>query len=194
MLRGEKRVTARVRPIDDAGPSVAFPRSGGRTPAHAADKQSVLRGYGGVLAVLLALLVVGATLVALSSQARDQAVLSFVRQPEKYTELYFSGDGLTQASFGPDSVLVQVSFTVVNHEGERTSFPYVVQVVNKGGAPVGRFEGTADVADGNLLTTIVAVVIPATEAWAAVDVDLEGRSERIRFLASQMNATAEIGR
>jgi len=108
--------------------------------------------------------------------------------------LYFSGDGPTQASYGRDWLLVNVPFTVVNHEGERTSFPYVVQVVNEGEAPVGRFEGSADVVDGTSLTTIVAVVIPATEAWAAVDVDLEGRSERIRFLASEMNATAGIRR
>lgn len=181
-------MTASVHPIDDAEQLVTFPGSGAGTPALTPDKQSVLRGHGGVLAVLLALLVVGATMVALSSQARDQAALSFVRQPEKYTELYFSGDGPTQASYGRDWVLVNVPFTVVNHEGERTSFPYVVQAVNEGGAPVGRFAGSADVSDGKSLTIIVAVAIPATEAWAAVGVELEGRSERIRFLASQMIA------
>lgn len=98
---------------------MTFPRSGAGTPAP--DKQSVLRGYGGVLAVLLALLRVGGTVVALSSQARDQVALLFVRQPVKYTELYFSGDGPTQAGFGSDWVLVKVSFTVVYHEGERTA-------------------------------------------------------------------------
>ena len=54
---------------------------------------------------------------------------------------------------------------------------------------MGQFEGSPHVADGNSLTTIVTVVIPGTEAWAAVDVDLEGRSECIRFLASRMNTT-----
>ena len=152
------------------------------------EKRPRLHGYGGVLAVLLALLVVGATVIALSSQAREQVTLSFVRQPEKYTELYFSGDG-AQASFGSDWVVVKIAFTVVNHEGERTSFPYVVQVVNAAEAPLGRARGSVDLTDGMSLTTIVVVVISATEAWAAVEVDLEGRSERIRFLASQMNGT-----
>ena len=178
----EKRVTTSIHLIDDEEPLVTFPHSDAGAPTHIPDKQPVLRGYGRVLAVLLALLVVGATIVALSSQARHQVALSFVRQQDKYTELYFSGDGPTQVSPGPDRVVVNVSFTVVNHEGETTRFPYAVQAVNEAGTPVGRAEGSMDVTDGNLLTTTVAVDIPATESWSAVDVDLEGRNEHIRFL------------
>jgi hypothetical protein len=189
MLLHKKRATASVRAIDDAEPLVTFPGSGAGTPAHTPDKQSVLRGYGGVLAVLLALLVVGATVVALSSQARHQLALSLVRQPEKYTELYFAGDGPTQVSPGTDRAVVHVSFTVANHEGETTRFPYAVQVVNDAEAPLGRAEGSVEVGGGNSVTVTLAVVIPATEPLSAVDVDLEGRNEHIRFLASQMNAT-----
>jgi hypothetical protein len=156
-----------------------------RRLADLTEKWPGLHGYGGVLAVLAALIVVGATVIALSSQARDQVALSFVRQPEKYTELYFSRDGPTQASFSRDWVLVKVSFTVVNHEGEMTSFPYVVQVVNDADALLGRAHGSLDLADESSLTPTVAVVIPATEAWAAVDVDLEGRSQHIRFLRTR---------
>jgi hypothetical protein len=148
-----------------------------------------LHGYGGVLAVLLALLGVGATVVAPSSEVRHQVAISFVPQSEKYTELYFFEDGPTEGRRVRNRVVVNVPFTVANHEGHTTHFPYVVQVVNGEGKPVGRFGGSEDIADGNSLTTIVAVVIPATEAWAAVDVDLEGRSERIHFLASHMKAT-----
>jgi hypothetical protein len=189
MLLRKKRVTASVRLNDDGEPLVTFPGSGADTPAHTPDKQTVLRGYGGVLAVLLALLVVGATVVALSSQARHQVALSFVRQPEKYTELYFSRNGPTQVSSDPDRVVVNVSFTLVNHEGKTTIFPYAVQVVNDAEEPLGRAEGSVDVAPGDLVTTTAAVDIPATKPWSAVDVNLEGRTEHIRFLPSEMKAT-----
>jgi hypothetical protein len=192
----EKHVNAGIRLIDDEQPAATSPGCGPGTPAHTPDKQPLLRGYSGVLAVLFALLVVGAIVVALSSQARHQVALSLVRQPEKYTELYFSGDGPTasysvvgRAVARPGSfrgrVVVNVSFTVANHEGRATRFPYAVRVVNDAGALLGRAEGSLDVADGQSSTTTVAVDIPATGERAAVDVDLEGRTEHIRFLQAR---------
>jgi hypothetical protein len=178
----EKRVAVCGRDIDDADPLVTFPGSGAGTPTHTPDKQPVLRGYGGVLATLSALLVVGGAVVALSSQGRHQLALSFLRQPEKYTELYFSGDGPTQAGASPDWVVVNVPFTVVNHEGRTSQYPYAVQVIDDAQAPVGRVEGSADITDGNSLSATVAVGIPASEPWSAVDVYLAGRSQHIRFL------------
>jgi hypothetical protein len=178
----EKRVTVCMRDIDGIQPLVTFPGAGADTPTHTPDKRPLLRGYGGVLAALSALLVVGGAMAALSGQARHQLALSFLRQPERYAELYFAGDGPTQASGSPDWVVVNVPFTVVNHEGRTSRFPYAVQVITDAEAPVGRVDGSADVADGNSLTATVAVGIPASEPWSAVDVSLAGRSQHIRFL------------
>jgi hypothetical protein len=195
----EKHITAGIRLIDDEQPAATSPGSNPGTPADTPDKQPPLRGYSGVLAALFALLVVGAIVVALSGQARHQVALSLVRQPERYTELYFSGNGPTEGSPSysvvgraaarpgslPGRVVVNVPFTVANHEGRATRFPYAVRVVDDAEALLGQAEGALDPADGQSLTTTVAVDIPATGQRAAVDVDLEGRGEHIRFLLAR---------
>jgi hypothetical protein len=184
MLLRKERVTARIGLMDDAKPLATFPRSEAGTPANTPDKQPVLRGYGVVLAVLLALLAVGATVAAVSGSARHEVVLSLVRQPEKYAELYFSGNGLTQVSPSPDRVISRVTFTVVNHEGKATRFPYAVQLVDQAETPVGRTEGSVEVADGSAAATTAAVDVPASAAWSAIEVNLQGREEHIRLLQS----------
>lgn len=189
MLLRKERVTARTGPIDDAEPLATFSGSETRTPANTPDKQAVLRGYGVVLAVLLALLAVGATVAAVSGSAQRELVLSLVRQPEKYTVLYFSGNGLRQASPRPDVVILTVSFTVVNHEGKATRFPYAIEVVDPAKTPVGRTKGSVEVADGSEATTTAAVNVPASPSWSAVEVNLEGRAQQIRLLRPRSEAT-----
>ncbi len=189
MLLRKERVTARIDLIDDAEPLATFPGSEAGTPANTPDKQPVLRGYGVVLAVLLALLAAAATLAAVSGSVRHEVVLSLVRQPEKYTVLYLSGNG--QVSASPDRVILTVSFTVVNHEGKATRFPYAVQVVDQAETPVGRTEGSVEVADGSDATTTVAVNVPASAAWSAVEVNLQGRAEHIRLLQPHPEATGD---
>ena len=36
---------------------------------------------------------------------------------------------------------VSIPFTIVNHEGQTTVYPYTVQVVNQAQVPIGRVEG-----------------------------------------------------
>ena len=64
-------MTASAPLIDDEEPPVTFPGSVGGIPAHTPDKRPAFRGSGGVPAALLAFLIAGATVVALSSQARQ---------------------------------------------------------------------------------------------------------------------------
>jgi len=188
MLLRKQRVTARVIPTDDVEPTATFPGPEGGTPADTPDRQAVLRGYGVVLAVLLALFAVGATVAAISGSFRHQVALSLVRQPEKYTVLYFS-DGLRQANLRPHLVTLTVSFTVMNHEGKATRFPYAVQVVDQAKAPIGRTEGSVEIADGRDATAVVDVNVPDSEAWSAIDVNLPGRAEHIRLLQPPADAT-----
>jgi hypothetical protein len=162
-----------------------------QTSGRTETKRPILRQYAGVLVAIVVLVVTGATVLTFSTQARHQLVLSFVRQPEKYTALYFSGIGLTQVSPSPDLVILTVSFTVVNHEGKATRFPYAVQVVDRAKTPVGRTEGSVEVADASDATPTVAVNVPASAAWSAVEVDLQGRAEHIRLLRSHTEATGD---
>ena len=178
MLQREKRTTAGkfVRAVATVSGSSARPLA--NTP----DKQPVFRGFGVVVGALLVVVVVGATLMAFSSEVRHQVAISFIPQPERYTELYFAGDGPTEAIMGRDRVVVNVPFTVANHEGAAKRYPYAVRVVSSAGALLARVEGSVEVLDGNMLTTNVAAEIPSTETWTVIEVELKSRSERIRFL------------
>jgi hypothetical protein len=190
MLLRNDRVTACIGLIEDVELLETLPGSEAGTPADTPDKQPVMRGYGVVLAVLLALLAVGATLAAVSGTVRHEMILSLVRQPEKYTVLYFS-DGLSQVSPSPDRVIMTVSFTVVNHEGKATRFPYAVQVVDRAKTPIVRKEGSVQVADGSDATARVDVNVPVSAGWSAVEVNLLGRAEHIRLLHSPAEATSD---
>jgi hypothetical protein len=145
-----------------------------QTSGRTETKRPILRQYAGVLVAIVVLVVTGATVLTFSTGARHQLVLSFVRQPEKFTALYFSGPGLTQVSPSPDLVILTVSFTVDNHEGKATR----------------RTEGSVEVADGSEATPTVAVNVPASAAWSAVEVNLQGRAEHL-LLQSHPKAKAD---
>lgn len=150
-------------------------------------KQPALRGYGGVLAVLFAVLVVGAAVVAVSDQAGRHLILSLVRQPETYTELYFSEDEPLLVDTGDSGeVAVTVSFVVVNHEGRTSQYPYAVQVLGEADLPVAQMEGLMEIADGSSSTATVTIEVPEGAPWLAVNVRLLGRAEHIRFLRSTL--------
>jgi hypothetical protein len=188
MPQSEEHVRADVGFVEGAEPYQTLHDSNVGAPVFAAKRRWVLRGYGVVLAVLTTLLVVGVTVVGLSSEARHQVALSIARQPEKYTELYLSADRRPQVSPSPDGEVISVSFTVVNHEGRTTEYPYSVRLVDPSEAPVARAGGSLEVGDGSAVTTTVAVGVPASATWSAVEVDLEGRAEHLRFLRSQLKA------
>lgn len=177
-----------VRLVEDVEPYRTPHDSDAGVPATAAKRRRVLRGYGVVLAVLMALLVVGVTLVGLSSEARHQVALSIVRQPEKSMELYLTPGRPPQVIPTPDGEVIGVSFTLVNHEGQTTEYPYSVRLVNPAAALVARAGGSVEVQDGSAVTTTVAVDVPTSATWSAVEVDLEGRAEHLRVLRSQLKA------
>jgi hypothetical protein len=185
----KERPTARSGLIDHAEPLATFPDFEAGAPADTPARQPVLRGYGVVLAVLLVLLFAGAAMAAVSGSVRHELVLSLVRQPEKYTVLYFSGNGLTQVNSSPGVAILSVAFTIVNHEGKATQFPYAVQVVDQAKTPIGRTEGSVELEDGNDATTTVDVNVPASIAWSAVEVILKDRAEHLRLLQSHPEAT-----
>ncbi len=158
-------------------------------------RQPALRGYGRVLAAVVALLIVGGALVGFSGEARHQLALSFTRQPTQYAELYFSGNPTTLltrksptalgAGFGEEQVQMNVTFTVANHDGETSAFPYEVEVVDDTRTTLGRADGSVTVHNGSAQPTAATVDFVAAEQWSAVEVRLIGRGERIRILRAE---------
>jgi hypothetical protein len=105
--------------------------------------------------------------------------------------LYFATDAPVAVASDGDVMTVSVQFTVVNHEGHTTVYPYVVAVANQEGIPVGRVYGSITVPNDGSLTKEVAVAVPISAPWTAVDVNLQSRAERIHLLQSELATVAQ---
>lgn len=188
MLQRERARSDQVR-AGSVAKGVGAGRSRDQPPA---DRQSVLRGYSGVVAILASLAVLAAAVCALSGTARHEFALSFIRQPTKYAELYFSVARAVEVSSGTAAAtpsgqpapgaVVNVFFAVGNHEGQAGDFPYQVQVTNDVGEVIGRTNGSVDVPNDQRSEVWARVDISADQQWSRVDVALTGRSEHIHFL------------
>jgi len=104
---------------------------------------------------------------------RHQLALSFTRRSESYTELYFTGRPTTTETDG-GRLRANVGFAVSNHQGETTSYDYVVTFLDDGRF-LGRSVGTVTAAEDET-RKIQAAVFPsgggAAHRWDAVDVEV----------------------
>jgi hypothetical protein len=185
MLVHEER--SAVDYADETRPLMMAPESPTET-SQGADRRPMLRGYGVVLAAVLVLLLSGATVGVLSSGARHQLAMSFMHQPERYTELYFSAARAAQVPNTTDRLAVTVSFVVTNHEGQAVDYPFVVTLVDQADRPVASTTGVVEVPDAKSATPSVVVDVPGWARWTAIEVHLVGRSEQLRVLRSQFVA------
>jgi hypothetical protein len=153
-----------------------------RRRAGAGKVSTALRGYRGIALILLlaaALLAVGGLV---SGPVRHELALSFTRQPVGYTELYFSGDEMTVRPAGAGIVAVDTTFTIANHDDRATVFPYLVQVVDHSGTPLSGSWDELNVPGAGAVSTTATVDVPDLVDWAAVDVQLVGRPERLHLV------------
>jgi uncharacterized membrane protein len=149
-----------------------------------------LRGYGSIIVVLLGLVIVGAGVVAVSDGARRQAAISFVPVPERFTELYVAEQRPVEVVDGPAGETVGVRFTIANHEGHSQTLRYTVRVVDGAEFPLGASTGSATIGDTGVATVNSTVALPAAAPWSAVEVTLDGRSEKLRLLRAQADPIA----
>lgn len=131
----------------------------------------------GVLAVV-ALIVVG-----VSPRVRHQLALSFTRQPDTYTELYFAGSPPVSSTNVADQPQVTVNFVVANHENGAIRYLYLVRVLDPAGRPVAQRTDSISVANGEERFNQVALTLPAWSKWSIVDVHLIDRPEAIHYTA-----------
>ncbi|BBZ26745.1 hypothetical protein MMAD_10400 [Mycolicibacterium madagascariense] len=148
------------------------------------DTRSATHRLRGLLLAILALVAIGAT-IDVNGSVRHQLALSFIPQPSDYTELYFATGRPVEVDADGDVATVNVEFTVANHEGVTTVYPYTVALTDAAGVPVARVAGAMSIPNDDAITRQVAVAVPISASWTAVDVHLQDRTERLHLLQSQ---------
>jgi hypothetical protein len=125
---------------------------------------------------LLALLAVSA--VAASATVRHQIALSFVRQPDRFTELYFTEPRQLEKQGNAGNALVD--FTIANHEGHTSVYPYVVTLAGGHMRPMNA-HGYVRVPDADHVQQRVVLRPGSSTTGYTVTVWLEGGTERIHY-------------
>jgi hypothetical protein len=131
------------------------------------------------LAVALTVVVVAAlvTIAVTSSAVRHQLRVSFTRIPAKYSELFF----VDSPSTGFDQ-RATVRFTICNHEGSDIDYRYTIAVLDGSMAPISRNDRSVAVRNEGSATESIAVALPEDSQWRGLEIDLTGRTERIRYI------------
>ena len=116
---------------------------------------------------------------AFPHQIAHQIAISFTRQPESYSELYFSDPRALPASLSLSRPNL-CRFTIFNHEGHDAIYSYVVTLTSSHGSKT-IARDRIDVGDKAKTTTVVNVVPPRRATKYVVTVTLRGRPETIHF-------------
>lgn len=130
---------------------------------------------------LLAVIVLG--LALLSPTVRHELAISFTRQPDSYTELYFTGPAPVSTAQVADRQQITVSFAVTNHEGRPSQYAYLIRLLGPSTTSAAERVGYITVDDGEMLNNHVALILPQERRWSVVEVSLVGRTEAIHYTA-----------
>ncbi len=135
----------------------------------------------GWLAVAAICIVAAGLVVAFPRQIAHQIALSVTRQPQPFTELYFSNaKSLPRSlSFSRPNVF---GFTVVNHEARDTTYSYVVTLASLYGSST-IAQGRVDLRNNKGATTVVHVSPTRRATKYLITVSLLGRAENVWFRA-----------
>lgn len=160
---------------ESAAPATSQPTRPARSRSRAVSMRRLLRWAA---AVVICIAVAG-LVIAFPHQIAHQIAISMTRQPEPYTELYFSNPQAlpTTLSLSRPNLCI---FTISNHEGHDTIYSYVVTLSSSHGAKT-IARDRIDVGDNKKVTTAVNVVPPRRATKYVVTVTLPGRPETIHF-------------
>lgn len=124
------------------------------------------------------------TPAALSREARHQLAISFVRQPDGYTALYFPQENPVSFHQDPRTDVAEVRFAIGNHEGVYIIYRYHLTALDASRRYVGATTSTVQVADGQ--TVIVSALVPVPRLSGlvikTVSVTLDGRIEHLSYI------------
>jgi hypothetical protein len=146
------------------------------------------RGHRRWWPVLTFLLVVAIGISLLFPGARHQWAVSILRQPTRYTVLYFDHP----ASLPHEarvSQTVRFSFTIVNDEGHPVDYRYVVGNVVGTGDPTEREVSTTRISARGARSISVSLRPACAASPCRIQVSLAGYPETIAFLVAPPTAT-----
>jgi hypothetical protein len=113
--------------------------------------------------------------------------LDLIPIPERYTELYFTNPAAIPTSITAGKPAT-FSFTVVNHEGVTTTYPYSSYFVDPSAERIILASGTISLADGASATIPVSYKFAAAPVTGEVVVDLPSLNDQsIDFLLPYTN-------
>ncbi len=130
---------------------------------------------------LLSVIVLG--LALFSPTVRHELAISFTRESDSYTELYFTGPTPVSPAQVAGRQQITVSFAVTNHEGRPSQYAYLVRLLDSGTTSTTEKMGYLAVGNGETLNSHVALALPQGSRWSVVDVNLAGRTEAIHYTA-----------
>jgi uncharacterized membrane protein len=132
----------------------------------------------GTLGAAAAAFVIGTAVVAVatSPDVRHALVLATSRQPEPFTQLYFTGGEPPGHTYTP-GVVQRVPFTIVNHEGRAVEYSYAIYANGRQvAAPT-----TRTVDDGAQFSTSQPFQITDQGSRVDIEVRLLGIGESIHY-------------
>ena len=156
-------------------PATSQPMRPARSRSRAMSMRRLLRW---VAAVGICIATAG-LILAFPHQIAHQIAISMTRQPEPYTELYFTNPQALPTSLSLSRPNLCM-FTISNHEGHDAIYSYVVTLSRLHGAKI-IARDSIDVGDNKKTTTVVNVVPPRRATKYVVTVTLRGRPETIHF-------------
>jgi hypothetical protein len=121
---------------------------------------------------------------AFSPAIQHQLAISFVRQPDRYTELYFSDNEPVTLRKDLRSIVAEVRFKVRSHEGDQTAYHCRAVALDKALQVIGQSVTNASVQDGDTASVIETVRLSPRDSAAlrAIQVTLDGRVERLTYV------------
>jgi hypothetical protein len=119
------------------------------------------------------------TTASLSGTVRHQLLLSFTRQPDSFTELYFSSPGSLPSTFVAGRPL-GIRFGLTNDSDSARTYVYIVEVTAHDRATIAEHSGALHVGAHGAVVTSLHVMVPA--GTSSLSVHLTGQPDVIRLL------------
>lgn len=127
-----------------------------------------------LLLILIGLLAIGGAFYTIPSVSRALAQAT-TRQPEPYTELYFTNPSQLKKTFAPRTSQA-IHFTIRNHEGQATSYPYAIYL---DGTQI--TSGSVRLAPDETLPIIETIRINSTKSRLKLTVTLLNTNQSIHY-------------